>query len=536
MLSPDTSLGPYRLVAKIGAGGMGEVWKAEDTRLGRMVAIKILPAAVAADADALARLKREARTAAQLYHPNIATIHSIEEDGDRLFIVMELVDGEPLSQLMRRGAMSEADLCRIARGVADALAEAHAKGIIHRDIKPDNVIVSGSRVKVLDFGIAKQVGVETQHGTEGTTAFMTQRGLIVGTVHYMSPEQALGKSLDPRTDIFSLGVVMYQAATGRLPFRGETVTETITQIVRDEPQEARALNAAISPGLNAIIRRCMEKKREDRFANAAELVAALDGQLGSAPTVPYTSANAAGTPTVITGVRPKRRRWIPILAALVVIAALGSWLTVRRPAPVVAPAPKPVAAPSSTNVNVIATPPTTTTQSTVVAGASPARAAVAAAPTQSTPPVPAPAPAPVEPPRLNSLDQRYEIAVQQLRAGDLLLARDAFLDIERADAHYARAHFRLGELLLASHNMVAARTQFERALEDPDRLDARERQLSQLGLAISLGQRVIAHERAREFVRTWPDDPDFHALQRALKEDDGVARPPLRGGRRGWRH
>jgi thioredoxin-like negative regulator of GroEL len=125
--------------------------------------------------------------------------------------------------------------------------------------------------------------------------------------------------------------------------------------------------------------------------------------------------------------------------------------------------------------------------------------------------------------------------VQQLRAGDFILARDAFLDIERADPHHARAHFRLGEIFLATRNTVAARTQFERALEDSDRLDARERQLSQLGLAISLGQRVIAHERAREFVRTWPDDPDFHALQRALREEGGEQRPPLRGGRRGWR-
>src|SRR5206468_5380148 len=139
-----------------GGGGMGEVWKAEDSRLGRIVAIKILPPSVTANAEATARLRREARMAAQLNHPNIATIHSIEEDGGRLFIVMEFVDGEPLTKVIRRG-ISEADLCRIGRSVAEALAEAHAKGIVHRDIKPDNVIVSGSRVKVLDFGIAKQV-------------------------------------------------------------------------------------------------------------------------------------------------------------------------------------------------------------------------------------------------------------------------------------------------------------------------------------------------------------------------------------------
>src|SRR6185369_14424291 len=164
MLQPDALLGSYRLISKLGAGGMGEVWKAEDTRLGRTVAIKILPQAIATDGQAIARMKREARTAAQLYHPNIATIHAFEEIGDRLFIVMEYVEGEPLSQLIRRGPIPEADVCRIGRSVADALAEAHEKGIVHRDIKPDNIMVKGARVKVLDFGIAKQVEQQGQHG------------------------------------------------------------------------------------------------------------------------------------------------------------------------------------------------------------------------------------------------------------------------------------------------------------------------------------------------------------------------------------
>src|SRR5438270_9412426 len=159
MLAPDQHLGPYRLIARVGAGGMGEVWRAEDTRLGRVVAIKVLPPSVLADVEATARLKREARTAAQLYHPSIATIHSIEQDGDHIFIVEEFVEGESLTQVIKRGGLSESEICRIARAVADALAEAHAKGIVHRDIKPDNIIVAGSRVKVLDFGIAKQVGV-----------------------------------------------------------------------------------------------------------------------------------------------------------------------------------------------------------------------------------------------------------------------------------------------------------------------------------------------------------------------------------------
>src|SRR5437763_4116933 len=241
MLQPDANLGPYRLIARIGAGGMGEVWKAEDTRLGRTVAIKVLPQQVSSDREATVRLEREARTAAQLYHPNIATIHSIEQEGQLLFIVMEYVEGEPLTHIIRRGGMAESDIVRIGRGVADALAEAHAKGIVHRDIKPDNIMVRGPRVKVLDFGIAKQVDA-VPASPDAPTAFETQQGMILGTIHYMSPEQALGKKLDARTDIFSLGVVLYQAATGRLPFKGETATETMTQIIRDDPPQAVRVN------------------------------------------------------------------------------------------------------------------------------------------------------------------------------------------------------------------------------------------------------------------------------------------------------
>ena len=244
MIAPNDILGYYRMIERIGMGGMGEVWKAEDTRLGRIVAIKVLPPAVAADQESIARMRREARTAAQINHPNIATIYSFEEIGERLFIVMELVEGEPLTKLITRGGIREGDLCRIGRDVAEALSEAHAKGIIHRDIKPDNVIVSGRRVKVLDFGIAKQMSA--QSGSNDPTAFVTQQGMIIGTVQYMSPEQALGKPLDARSDIFSLGVVLYQMATGRLPFRGETVTETMTQIIRDDPPDPATINRSLS--------------------------------------------------------------------------------------------------------------------------------------------------------------------------------------------------------------------------------------------------------------------------------------------------
>jgi hypothetical protein len=355
----NVSFGSYRLIERLGVGGMGEVWKAEDTRLGRVVAIKILPKAMADDTESRARLQREARTAAHLYHPNIATIHAIEQDGDRMFIVMQFVDGESLAKVIERGGLSEADICRIGKGVADALAEAHAHGVVHRDIKPDNIMVSAGRVKVLDFGIAKQIGAEAINA-DGPTAFMTRDGMIIGTVQYMSPEQALGRELDFRTDIFSLGVVLYQAVTGRLPFQGESITETITQIIRDQPMPTAQANPKISAALAAIVDRCLRKKKEERFGSAAELAEALDRQFGAAATAPASlvaaqaglggtlstaptekrdASNEAGVPTVLTaaaGSRSRAPRWWVSLAVFVMLlgfAAIGAWLYSRIQTP-----------------------------------------------------------------------------------------------------------------------------------------------------------------------------------------------------------
>jgi tetratricopeptide (TPR) repeat protein len=517
MLSSGQHLGAYLLQERIGAGGMGEVWKAEDTRLGRAVAIKILPAAVAADAEAINRMKREARTAAQLYHPNIATIHSIEQDGDVLFIVMELAAGVSLKRLIDGRPLPEADVCRIGRAVADALAEAHEKGIVHRDIKPENIVVNGTRVKVLDFGIAKRVTGEVSPSTP--TTFVTQQGMIVGTVYYMSPEQALGKAIDPRSDIFSLGVVLYEAATGRMPFGGETITETITQIVRDDAAEPRSVNPSVSPGLNAIIAKCMRKNRDERYATAAELTEALDRQLAMvttarsamqlAPTEPYP---APAAPTLIEAPPPKRRRvwpWVAGAAAIAAGLAVGL-LMAKRPQPV---APQPVVhAPAP--VQTPAPPPTTTTITVTEA-----------------PPKPVIAPKPVPPTPVRTADDAYNDGMARLVEGRRMDARKAFGEALRLDPDYAKAHLRLGELDLVSGSRLGAREHFSAALAGAEKLDAREQKLVRLGLAIIDGDRFVAHAIARELRESNPRDPDVLALQRELAAMGGPGGRP----RRGWR-
>ena len=500
MLAPETHLGSYRLISRIGAGGMGEVWKGEDTRLGRTVAIKVLPPSVAADVEATARLRREARTAAQLYHPNIAMIHAIEQDGDRIFIVMEFVEGQPLSKIIARGALSAAELCRIGRSVADALAEAHAKGIVHRDIKPDNVIVNGSRVKVLDFGIAKQVegAAQPTMSPDAPTAFMTQQGMIVGTVHYMSPEQALGKNLDSRTDIFSLGVVLYEAATGKLPFTGETATETMMHIIRDEPVDAAKHNNAISPGLKAIIDKCLRKNRDERFASAEDLAMALEQQLGKASTDPYTAAktqvrsitsaptliDSAAAPVAVGPPRPKPGRWLwlalgAILLAAGIVGAIASRTRTSTPPPV-APPTTTTAAPTSTTAVTVTAPPTpqiveTKTTSTIAPAPPP--------PTTTHAPPPPTAP----------------------------------------DAH---EHLRLGQRAMFDRDFPAARAEYEAAWLDKEHLDARERHFVRLGMAVVNRNRFEGRKIAMEIERLWPADPDLERIKREFSEGEP---PPMQG-------
>ena len=255
-------IGVYRIVDCLGAGGMGEVYLAEDSRLDRLVALKLLPAYFASDDERLARFQREARTASALNHPNILTIHEVgEADGVR-FIATEFIDGQTIQELIARQELTLAEILDIATQIVSGLATAHAAGIVHRDIKPDNVMRRGDGlVKILDFGIAKLLEAPALDRSRAGPAMFTETGVVVGTVGYMSPEQARGLAIDERTDIWSFGVVLYQMLTHRLPFNGATRMDTLVEILEREPLPLLPVGAVVSPDLqvvwfNLLRRRC----------------------------------------------------------------------------------------------------------------------------------------------------------------------------------------------------------------------------------------------------------------------------------------
>jgi serine/threonine protein kinase/Tfp pilus assembly protein PilF len=265
-----TTIQHYRITERLGAGGMGEVYRAEDVRLGRSVALKFLPAAFRADPDSRARLVNEARAASLLRSPNIAVTYDIGEYGGSAFIAMEFVEGEVLSAKLTRGPVTVREAAEIGVQVADALEEAHAHGIVHRDIKSANLILTERGVvKVLDFGLAKFA--DRQADTSTTQAQMTVAGVILGTVSYMSPEQALGRPVDGRSDIFSLGVVLFEAVTGRLPFEGTTPTEIIDQVLHATPPPPSQLNGSVPSAFDAIVRHALEKSLGARYQSAVDL-------------------------------------------------------------------------------------------------------------------------------------------------------------------------------------------------------------------------------------------------------------------------
>ena len=272
-LAVGTRLGTYEILSPLGAGGMGEVYRARDLRLGREIAIKVLPAEVASSHDRLARLEREARTVAGLNHPNIVTLHSVEDEDGIRFLTMELVEGQPLSTLITVGGLPLSRFLEIAIPLTDALVAAHERGVIHRDLKPGNVMVTHEgRVKVLDFGLAKVLGADarTANATVTVTADLSE-GNVIGTVPYMAPEQLRGESVDARSDLFSLGIILYEMATGRRPFASGTSAEVMSSILRDSPEPLRRVRESLPEDLDRIVNRCLEKSPRERIQSALDV-------------------------------------------------------------------------------------------------------------------------------------------------------------------------------------------------------------------------------------------------------------------------
>jgi len=288
---PGTTLAHYRVVSPLGEGGMGAVYLADDTRLGRRVALKVLPPRLAADPGRMQRFVQEAKLASALTHPNVAYIHEIGEEAGVQFLAMEYVEGEPLGARLSRGPLEFAELLAVGIQVADALDDAHSKGIVHRDIKPSNLMLTPrGYVKVLDFGLAKlQPGRGAGEADSHETQIMTSAGVVMGTVAYMSPEQALGRSVDQRTDLFSLGVVLYEMATARLPFSGATPSETIARILGSQPEAMARFNYNVPEGLDRVVRKCLEKDCERRYQSARELLVDLKNLQRDGSQAPVTA-------------------------------------------------------------------------------------------------------------------------------------------------------------------------------------------------------------------------------------------------------
>ena len=330
-----TQLGHYRIERLLGSGGMGEVYVADDLKLGRRVALKILSTELTGDPNRRERFEREARAAAALNHPNIVTIHSVEEVDGIPFLTLELLDGKTLNEVIPAQGLPLDRLLTLAIPLTDAVGAAHQAGITHRDLKPANVMITADgRVKVLDFGLAK-VREEAQANAETLmpTAALTGEGRIVGTVMYMSPEQAEGKPVDQRSDVFSLGIILYEMATGVRPFAGDTQMSILSAIMKDTPKPITEARVGLPRELSKIVSRCLAKDPEDRYQAAKDLrndLRALKNELTSGEIVPLTASGVAAAPPVPRAPTRSRVFVLVVVATLVVAAVVGGFLWSNR--------------------------------------------------------------------------------------------------------------------------------------------------------------------------------------------------------------
>ena len=313
-LASGTKLGPYEIVSPLGAGGMGEVYRAKDTRLGRDVAVKVLPEALANDADRLLRFEQEARVLGTLNHPNLLAIFDVGSSDGLKYLVSEFLQGKTLRERLNEGALPQRKVVEYSTKIATGLAAAHEKGIVHRDLKPENVFVtSDDSVKILDFGLAKNTSEAAQSGATLTMA-MTAVGTVMGTVGYMSPEQVRGEAADSRSDIFSFGAMLYEMASGKKAFTGDSAVETMNAVLKSDPQELNLEEKKTSPGMERILQHCLEKNPADRFQSARDLGFALSALSGTGATA---ALKKLGTSRRFAG-------WTWTVAAVVLIGA-GVW-------------------------------------------------------------------------------------------------------------------------------------------------------------------------------------------------------------------
>jgi serine/threonine protein kinase len=571
-LKVGQTLGQYKILDMLGAGGMGVVYKAQDTRLGRLVALKVLPLANAGDGEATERFRREARTASSLNHSNICTIYNFDEQDGQLFLAMELLEGGTLDAKLSGHPLPLPLLLDLGTQIADALENAHNDGILHRDIKPANIFITyRGQVKILDFGLAKLTpGLKDrrQPDLQPTEQFTSQVGTTVGTISYMSPEQARGEDLDPRTDLFSLGVVLYEMATGRPSFPGATTAVVFDGILNRQPAPASALNAAIPAELDRIITKALEKERELRYQGAADLRADLQrlkrdsGLRPSAITVP-TSELAAATVIIpapdrapSSALRARRWSWQALAiagsVALVIVAVAAMILTRSGPsdgaeiqsvtaaagvAPAASgsgvsepPAPSTVA-PGSALMDKASTTPAPSAVGTPAATAAPVSVTASSSPASKEGALPPTTPAPA--PALRNAEaaarERLDIARAKLNSNLLEPAladlRQIFIDFP-SSAAAAEASFMSAEILERLGRLeeaMAAHIEFNKRFAKDPRLPASKLRLAQLTLQSRQPDRETrARQILGEIATAHPKTSHaLAALQMKLKLEQG---------------